>query len=81
MLAHRHRDFARCERSELKIGLRTMPGLPQVILNMFLTRRREAAKIIVQEAMTLRLRVFARVHNALEYKRFAASIRTKANQS
>ncbi len=73
---HKHLDSARCERFGLTIlpdTLHTMLSRPQVIPNVFLARRREVTKNIDQEAIALRLRGFARIHNALEYKRFAAS--------
>jgi hypothetical protein len=62
-------------------SLRIKASRPQVIPNMFLTRSREATKHVVKEAIALRLRGFARVHHALEYKRFAANQETQVIQS
>lgn len=70
----------RVERSWTR-GLRIKASRPQVIGNMFLTRSREATKHVVKEAIALRLRDFARVHNALEYKGFAANQETQVIQS
>ncbi len=80
----KHLDFAQCERFGMTIwphSLRAIPSRPQVIPDMFLTRRREATKDVIKEAASLCLRGFVRAQNSLEVKRFAANEEIQVLQS